>query len=676
MAASILRALSNWFLQPPRWPGSSEETPLDVWAVPGLATLLDVALQEAVEGEITATLTSGHKLLLAWFDLKRQAIAVLGALKDLALLVPLGTSLPPNGGGFGARRSQMEGFVRACLEAASDATDRIGTDRLASSANLLDPYESVGGSSSGSGGGGGSASSSSAASSHLQHHYYHHASLSGVTLPSLPQAVDESTGDTARRFSPQTVLRGRDCWETPRLHCVDYVWADDVASHSLRLLRQLARQASGVEWDLSGSRGSTNDLERHVRVLLHLLQTDLPSRLVQFRTSVEADSCVLKRLYLVKCEYRAPLRGFLEAHQSVFKAPRLDLVDEFMAQASAPSKSSRRHSSSSGSSSSSTGNDSAQGRLSSLLENETVLEALALEKAASELEVDMAKVLYPFTELARHLDHKRARPRLVPRLLDTAEDLADVQETLRRLKFLLCRKAGPDSSSGIRPLLLDLQGVPRDEEVPSPAPLTDIMSPTSTRYADVDEESMTIRLENLVVELETLASMAQQRAGFYADRPQSSQRGGGGGGGSGHSGGDIDIPASIVRGCAQFDGEMFTCQFQDWYERVSRQHEIVKQYGDLDAFAERLRQAEMQMSLSVAPTSSLQVVRERVQAMTEDREKRFTVLREVLEEVCLREMSLHVRLSAPDKTKQLVLQPTSALGVFGLPMAGEVLPLG
>jgi hypothetical protein len=454
---------------------------------------------------------------------------------------------------------------------------------------------------------------------------------------------------------------------------VDYVWADDVASHCQRLLRQLWRQASGAEWELSGD--GYVDVERGVGILFHLIQTDLPSRLLTFRTSVEADSCVLKRLYLVKCEYRAPFRGFLEAHQSVLKAPTLDLVDEYMAQASAAAASASSRAAPAPSSKASKRQDaSAQDRLSSLLEDQTVLEALALEKAAHELEVDLARALYPFCELARHLDHKRARVRLVPRLVDTAEDQADLQETLRRLKFLLCRKSGPDSSPGIRPLLLDLQGVPRDEEVLA-APVDS--GGSAAPYADVDEESMLIRLENLIVELDTLSRMAQQRVGFYADKPPSHRGGGGGGSGSGHGRGDVDLPAAVVKGCAQFDGELFSCQFQDWYSRVSRQHEIVKDY-DMDAFAERLRQAEMQMSLSVAPAASLQVVRERVQAMTEDREKRFAVLRDVLEEVCLREMSLHVRLHAPDIGKQLLLQPTSALGVFGLPlqMAGEVLPVG
>jgi hypothetical protein len=660
---TILTWLYSWLLEIPSNPGGSEESPLELWAVPGLTTLLDTALQEAVEGELTATLTSGHKLLLAWLDLKQQAILVLHCLKESALA---NKSSP-------YRRSPVESLARSCLEAASDALDQISTDKLASTANIVDPYESVNSASSSAGG------SHHHNPHHHHHHHHHHSSLSGISVQSLPQSLEESSRDTARRWAPHAALRGRDCWETPRLHCVDYVWADDVASHCQRLLRGLWRQAGSVESDLSlqlqqHTEHSTFgfDVERHLAVLSHLIQTDLPSRLIQFRSSYEADSCVLKRLYLVKCEYRAPFRGFLEAHQSVLKAPSLGLVDESMALATASVGS--RGGAAAGSKASKHRN-AARDRLTALLEDETVLEALALEKAAADLEADLAKALFPFAELARFLDHKRARLRAVPRLAETPEDLADLHETLRRLRAVLCRKAGPETSQGIRPLLLDLQGVPRDEEVASPSPADSSSSspPTPT----VDEESMLIRLDNLVIELETLARMAEQRVGFCSDRPVSQKSGGGGGGsGSGH-GTDVDLPAAISRGCAQFDGELFSCQYRDWYDLVVRQHQVVKG-KDMDAFADELRRAEMQVSLSVAPAASLQVVRDRVSAVLEDRDKRFEVLKEALEDVCLRELSLHVSVRAPGEAQPLVLQPTSALGVFGLPlqMSGAVLPLG
>jgi hypothetical protein len=44
-------------------PGESDSNPLTIYAVPGLMTLLDCALFRAVEGECTATITTGHQLL-------------------------------------------------------------------------------------------------------------------------------------------------------------------------------------------------------------------------------------------------------------------------------------------------------------------------------------------------------------------------------------------------------------------------------------------------------------------------------------------------------------------------------------------------------------------------------------------------------------------------------------
>ena len=76
--------VKSWLLrilEPPHAPGESEENPLEVYAIPGLMTLLDTALYDTVEGELTATITSSHKLLLAWLDLKHQAIIVLNELE-------------------------------------------------------------------------------------------------------------------------------------------------------------------------------------------------------------------------------------------------------------------------------------------------------------------------------------------------------------------------------------------------------------------------------------------------------------------------------------------------------------------------------------------------------------------------------------------------------------------
>ena len=615
-----LKSFLSRFLEPPSVPGDSEDHPLELCAIPGLMTLLDVALCDAAEGELTATLTSSHKLLLAWLDLKKQAVLVLKALE-----IDVGRSKD------GGRRARTEGFARACLDAACDATDRMSTDRLASSANLSDPFESL------------AATTSTSSGPHI---------LSGVSLHSLERALEDSAADAGRRYYPQA-LRGRDCWESPRLYCPDYVWADDVAQHSHRLLRHLHRHAFGGDREQLPP-PQPGEAARMAGILWELVQTDLPARLLQFRASVEADGSVLKRLYLVKCECRAPFRAFLEAHQSILKAPSPELVDEYLqASSSSPSRGSKG-----GAQAHSKGRESAQDLLSSLLEDNSIAEALALERACATSEMELARALHPFCELARYLDHKRARLKPVPTLLEDPGDVADLQETLRRLKGLLCRKSGPDTSAGIRPLLLDVQGVPRDEER---VRYVGSAFGSDVRDAPLDEEAMAARLESLVEELELLSRLARTPGAFQGER----------------RGGEVDVPPAVARGCADFDGELFVCRYQDWYAWAVRQREALRGV-DVERFAEDLRKAEVRVSLSVAPASSLMVVRERVHGMIADRDKRFGVLRDMVEEVCLREVNLHVRVSAPGASEPLSLRPTSARGVFGLPlqMAGEVLPLG
>lgn len=580
-------------------PGESDDFPMEVQAVPGLMTLLDVALFRTMEGQLAATLTSSHTLLASWLDLKKQAILV---LRELRYEKDVGT-----------RRALVEGFARACLESSCDAIERLTTDRLAMSGNLDEPFEHV---------------SSSSGS---------HPVFSGIGSQSMQSALQESARDTARRQPlPQ---RPRDCWESPRLHCPDHVWADDAAQTHQRLLRALYKHpycGDTVETSLVGQSDASRQrlapkTERQAALLLQLLQTDIPARLVQFRTAMEADSVVSKRLYLVKCEYRAPFRAFLEGHQAVQRAPSLGLVNEYLGLSAA--KVDQRVT-------------KAKQRLQKLLETPDLVEALALEQKCEEFEMEMAKALFPFCELARVLDHRRARLKVVPGIL-SEEALLDLQETVRRLKGLLCRKTSSDMSSGIRPLLLDLQGLPRDEEQPR-------AHSNIGKDANVAEE----HLDRFVEQLQTLGTLCETRGAFRLEKKT-----------------ELELPSSIVRGWADF--ELFRCQFLDWHDMAQRQQELTRR-TDFEELAEKIRRAEMEMSIAVASDQSLEKVRQRLEIIATDREKRLQVLQEMVEEVCLREINLHVRVIAPDRQKLLALQPTSALGIFGLPlqMARESLPIG
>ena len=441
----------------------------------------------------------------------------------------------------------------------------------------------------------------------------------------------------------QQQLRGKDCWESPRLFCPDYLWADDAAQLCQRLIRQLLKHPFVIE-RLEQNNSSTVDdgqnmlpsprTEQEASLLMYIVTVDLPARCVQFRQSIEADSVVIKRLYLIKMEYRAPLRCFWEGHQSLQRAPSLELVNEYLMLPRSKLLV-RQHACKEG--------------LSKLLGNPALQEALALEQKMEEFEGDMAKALSSFAELGRYLESKGAR------IQTPVPDRVALRETLRRLSGILCRRVSvgdTSSSTGIRPLLLDLQGVPRDEEK--------VASQNEPSYfvAITDEE---VRLHKFLQQLETLQTLVQSRQSFRGEKRA-----------------DLDIPGSIVRGCSELlDVELFSCQYLDWLAMVRRQQELMEQ-TDFERLAERIRRAEMQMSLAVATQQSLEVVRQRLVVYQADRDKRWQVVQEMVQDVCWREMNLRVKVKAPEKDEILELKPTSHPGIFGiaLEVSGEPLPLG
>lgn len=322
-----MEIIKRWF---------DQKKPVEVAAKPGLMTLLDLALFRSVEGELTATVCAVHALLQAWIDLKQESQDIL------------------------KNHDATNLFARCCLEAAFDATEKISTDRFASSANLSDAYE---------------------------------ASFSSTTLSGQIE-ISESLDDTGRRTAKHQ--RARDCWETARLICPDHVWADDAFLTGQRLIRHLTKQLPS---------GSTDHV---TSVLQSLVQNDLPMRLHQFRIASEANAVVLKRLYLVKSEYRAPFRAFLEAHQTVQRAPSLELVNSYL------DKEQKQQ----------------EDGLQELLNTPELQEALQIDKTLERLEQKMAKGIFSFTELARVIDYKKARLQVVPGVVEQ-EDLQSLLELLR-----------------------------------------------------------------------------------------------------------------------------------------------------------------------------------------------------------------------------------------------------
>lgn len=363
--------------------------------------------------------------------------------------------------------------------------------------------------------------------------------------------------------------------------------------------------------------------------LLQLIQVDVPVRLLQFRAASEHESVVLKRLYILKCECRAPFRVFLEAHQSVLRAPPVEMFQAYESGASRHEDQKRR----------------AKQKLQKLLETASLADCLTLEQTSQHLEIEISKALYPFCELARYLDHKRASVRH-----SDANMLVHLQILLHRLKGLLTRKSsGHDSSAGIRPLLMDLQRVPREDEIDE----GDGVSIVST------EAEWQAQMDHLVKQLELLTELCRTRGSFRSDKKA-----------------DVEAPAVIVERCAQLDAELLRCHFLDWYTVVEQQHQTNRDWG---ALAEEIRQAELEVSLAgVASSESFQLLAQRLRVLEQDRETRFRVLVECLEDFGKRELNLLIKLEPPGTRQVLALRPTSAKGVFGIPLelAGETLPIG
>ena len=91
--------------------------------------------------------------------------------------------------------------------------------------------------------------------------------------------------------------------------------------------------------------------------------------------------------------------------------------------------------------------------------------------------------------------------------------------------------------------------------------------------------------------------------------------------------------------------------------------------------SQEIRKAEIEVSIAVASSQALYMVRQRIEQIENDRQKRFDIMREMVEECCLREMDIRFHLVPPEKDCILELpEIQSAPGLFhpALEMAGEI----
>lgn len=535
-----------------------------------------------------------------------------------------------------------------------------------------------------------------------------------TTTSSSTSTSGRSTTSTTKNDNPysnslsQHNIRKNDIWESEKLYCLDYVWADHSMNHCQRMVRSITKHDSMelmidfltqceqssrhiVPNDNNDVINDDNNIEmilpflqdykiRHDMMLvmsniLTLLHHDLPLRLHQFRCGIERNTPVSKRLYLIKNECRAPFRAFLEGHDHVQRAPDLSLVNDYIALHD--KNNTKQHHGNSGSSNAELIEKKklTERKIQDFINDPRLKEALMTEYKCEMLEVDMGMILFPFCNLARVLLDGKGVFHLVevPGVLPE-EDVLNLQELLRRLKSILCKKAGVDTSTGIRPLLQDIQGVPRD---PSPSSIEiHLFGQYDCKRVSV-EEAIDKRLERLCAQLQCLHELSKIKGGFGIDKR------------------DFDGLASSLKACSvEVDTDAFCAKFKEWYSLCKSQKELTEQKPDnnhakvekndmdnsssttettikthdqlsFDNLVEGMRKAEIEVSIAIASRQALSVVQQRIGQIEQDRLKRFEILQEMLKEVCVREMDFHLDLKIPEKDYTLELPKIDTVsGIF------------
>jgi len=536
-----------------------------------------------------------------------------------------------------------------------------------------------------------------------------------------------SWNEVATRLSSmeQYEVRKSDCWESDRLYCPDYVWADDTMVHCHRLVKSMTKHET-VELIIGYVMSATSTEEEHVHDytkellplfvnevdasngnvdvddrkkkemylekilvsvsnIIALLKHDLPLRLHQFRLGIESDSIVTKRLYLLKNEYRAPFRAFLEGCVNVQRLPPLSLVNDYIQLHDKIGESNNT-------TTASTLKDkqtNAQRKFQDCIYNERFQAALSLEYKCEVLEIEMGRILLPFCDLARILLDGGSKSSMfqlmeIPGVLES-KDIPLLQELLRRLKTIISKKPGTKLSTGIRPLLLDLQGIPRDLS-PSACEILIFGNYEDVKFKSMStEEAISQRLEKLCSHLECLYNVGNSKGGFYACNGMSNT--------DKKDFFDVNLDEAI-KACADLDTEKLCSSYKKWYSLCVKQRNLCsggdgkvgKNNGTtsvnqtkqtFEELAEVMSKAEMEWTIAIASRQALSVVQKRIEQIEQDCSKRFEILQEMLEEVCLREMDFHLELRRPLKDTVLELPVVKTVrGIFdpALEMAGEMMP--
>mmetsp|Transcript_7777 Transcript_7777/g.16857 ORF Transcript_7777/g.16857 Transcript_7777/m.16857 type:complete len:494 (+) Transcript_7777:979-2460(+) len=384
------------------------------------------------------------------------------------------------------------------------------------------------------------------------------------------------------------------------------------------------------------------------------------------------------------------------------------------------------------------------------------VEALQLERCSERMEIEMAHMLLPLSNLANEIMTEwKGRLRAVAVINDypaddeeenKEEDSKDIndpirvllgwrevpfmREFLRRLKSILRRKPDIDESTGIRPLLLDLQGVPRHKRDPIDSSLEMPFYPAPSKLslferfftaADHDSDgvandgSQWFHLEQFLSQVRKLLELLNlPNMPFLVEERMAGSKGS-------REYNKNNLSDMVKQFEEVWDEEMFRALYQDWFDMVKRQQKLNAGGGgnggaanpgvatnsnsvlqewspsptsSLSELSEATREAEIELSIAMASKDQLERVHKRLEALRADKVARYKVLAHIVFDVGYRELNDGVVVEPPEEdedgddaggcisTKRNVVEfPRLANlvpGVFGdqLAMSGEELPVG
>lgn len=257
-------------------------------------------------------------------------------------------------------------------------------------------------------------------------------------------------------------------------------------------------------------------------------------------------------------------------------------------------------------------------------------------------------------------------------------DVPYMRELLRRLKSILRRKPDLDESTGIRPLLLDLQGVPRHKHDPIESSIEMPFYPPTSKPSPDDEW---FYLEQFLSEVGRLLELLSlPNLPFLVEERMAGSKG------------DKNILLDLIAQCKEvWDEDMFRAQYQDWFDMVKRQQGLNAGGANPDTtsstedplltlheFSETIREAEIELSIAMASKDQLERVHKRLEALRADKAAKYRVLRHIVFDLGHRELNDGILIEPPSDDATVVYPKLSEPGLFGdqLIVSGEILPLG